>query len=267
MPTTYAHDLFGKLVYKSIPKEMQKVIRKHGDLYRIGLHGPDILFYHLFDGKVNQLGVEMHKKRAKSFFEKGMERVRRTGDEALCAYLLGFGCHYLLDTSCHPYINSLDKKGVITHTLLEKEFDRMLMIQTRKNPYFYYPSDCIVPKPEYARVIHRAIPAISAGKIFFSLRMMKFATNAMVYDDGGKKRMLIGLLAHLAGKKRRLEVMDHFMRKEPPADISSILEEVKRKFQEGLGDASVYLKELYLLSKENKPLSFRWNLTYNGTKA
>ena len=47
MPTTYAHDLFGKEVYKRLPSDMKALIRRHGDLYRIGLHGPDILFYYM----------------------------------------------------------------------------------------------------------------------------------------------------------------------------------------------------------------------------
>ena len=47
MPTTYAHDLFGKEVYKKLPSDMKALIRRHGDLYRIGLHGPDILFYYM----------------------------------------------------------------------------------------------------------------------------------------------------------------------------------------------------------------------------
>ena len=47
MPTTYAHDLFGKEVYKKLPSDMKALIRRYGDLYRIGLHGPDILFYYM----------------------------------------------------------------------------------------------------------------------------------------------------------------------------------------------------------------------------
>lgn len=47
MPTTYAHDLFGKKIYHELPVEMQTVIRRNVNLYRIGLHGPDILFYHM----------------------------------------------------------------------------------------------------------------------------------------------------------------------------------------------------------------------------
>ena len=47
MPTTYAHDLFGKEVYKKLPSDMKALIRRYRDLYRIGLHGPDILFYYM----------------------------------------------------------------------------------------------------------------------------------------------------------------------------------------------------------------------------
>lgn len=50
MPTTYAHDLFGKKIYAKLPAEIQKVIRRNTNLYRIGLHGPDILFYDISYG-------------------------------------------------------------------------------------------------------------------------------------------------------------------------------------------------------------------------
>ena len=106
MPTTYAHDLFGKEVYKRLPSDMKALIRRHGDLYRIGLHGPDILFYYMVSkNPVTQFGIEMHHEKARAFFEEGMRQVRRNDDEALLAYLLGFGCHYILDSACHPYVN------------------------------------------------------------------------------------------------------------------------------------------------------------------
>ena len=45
MPTTYAHDLFGKMVYHRLDPEIQEKIKKYQTTYQIGLHGPDILFY------------------------------------------------------------------------------------------------------------------------------------------------------------------------------------------------------------------------------
>lgn len=129
MPTTYAHDLFGKEVYKRLPSDMKALIRRHGDLYRIGLHGPDILFYYMVSkNPVTQFGIEMHHEKARAFFEEGMRQVRRNDDEALFAYLLGFGCHYILDSACHPYVNKMAAEGVIPHIVLEKEFCQ------RRNP-------------------------------------------------------------------------------------------------------------------------------------
>ena len=109
MPTTYAHDLFGQKVYRQLPNQVKKIIRKNGELYRIGLHGPDIFFYYfIFKNHVSSVGYRMHKEKARAFFAQGMAQVRETGDEALLAYLLGFGCHYLLDSSCHPFVNEID---------------------------------------------------------------------------------------------------------------------------------------------------------------
>ena len=45
MPTTYAHDLFGKEVYKRLPSDMKALIRRHGDLYRITWAGYPVLLY------------------------------------------------------------------------------------------------------------------------------------------------------------------------------------------------------------------------------
>ncbi|MCF0134788.1 MAG: zinc dependent phospholipase C family protein, partial [Blautia sp.] len=147
MPTTYTHDVFGKQVYKMLPEEMKRIIRRNGEVYRIGLHGPDILFYFLISkNPVSQHGVKMHGERARDFFERGMKVVRDTGDEKLLSYLLGFGCHYLLDSVCHPYVNQMAAQRIITHTLLEKEMDRQLMINTGKDPLLYRPSDCVIPR-------------------------------------------------------------------------------------------------------------------------
>ena len=119
MPTTYAHDLFGKEVYKRLPSDMKALIRRHGDLYRIGLHGPDILFYYMVSkNPVTQFGIEMHHEKARAFFEEGMRQVRRNEDEALFAYLLGFGCHYILDSACHPSI--IAYKQPVTKAEIEK---------------------------------------------------------------------------------------------------------------------------------------------------
>ena len=84
MPTTYTHDLFGKRVCRKLPEKLQHLIRSNGNLYRIGQHGPDILFYYFISkNPVTQYGVKMHGEKAREFFEKGMARVRKEKNPAL----------------------------------------------------------------------------------------------------------------------------------------------------------------------------------------
>ena len=46
MPASYAHYRFGQQVFKQLPVELQQQISPYMDLYQIGLHGPDLLFYY-----------------------------------------------------------------------------------------------------------------------------------------------------------------------------------------------------------------------------
>lgn len=264
MPTTYTHDLFGREVYRKLPKEIRQVIRRHGDLYRIGLHGPDILFYFMVcKNPVTEFGVKMHKEKARAFFTQGMRQVRENRDEELLAYLLGFGCHYLLDSACHPFVDRTAKEGEVSHTLLEKEFDRALMLITGKDPFSYYPSDCIVPSMENARVIHRVLPLVKTVNIMLSMKMMKILTNAMVYDDGGRRRKWLGKLLGLGGEAGA-GLLDHFMTKKPSEAAQVPLAEFKRLYDETLEYAPALIEELYSLSEDDYHLSDRWNRTYNG---
>lgn len=243
---------------------MKDLIRRHGDLYRIGLHGPDILFYYMVSkNPVTQFGIEMHHEKARAFFEEGMRQVRRNDDEALFAYLLGFGCHYILDSACHPYVNQMAAEGVIPHIVLEKEFDRVLMEETGKDPDHYYPACGIMPKMEYARVIRRAIPLVKTINIYISVRMMKILTNFMVCDDHGRKRRILGKLLRLGGESIG-SVIEHFMTAEAVEQAKAPMPELERLYREAVPEAVEYLGELYTLREGAYHLSKRWDRTYNG---
>jgi hypothetical protein len=264
MPTTYAHDLFGKKVYQQLPKEIKTVIREHGDLYRIGLHGPDILFYNLFRPGVFHEGIRMHKEKARAFFEQGMAQVRENGDQELLAYLMGFGCHYILDSTCHPYVYDLAGRKVITHTHLETEFDRTMLLENGLNPLIVRPSDGIVAKKSYAKVIHRILPLISSRDIYHSLHMQKFLLNRMVHGKYGIARKLVnGVLRNFSSEEIR-ELADHFMRRNQDPKAQEPIRHLKKLYDQALAEAPGELEQLYTLSFMDLPLSERWDRTYNG---
>ena len=64
MPSTYAHYRMGQEVYRNLTGKPKQIIEKYKELYDIGLHGPDILFYYkpLFANPVNQVGYAMHDR-------------------------------------------------------------------------------------------------------------------------------------------------------------------------------------------------------------
>ena len=46
MPSTYAHRRFGANVLDHLPAPLREKLEAHRELYDIGLHGPDLLFYY-----------------------------------------------------------------------------------------------------------------------------------------------------------------------------------------------------------------------------
>ena len=92
MPTTYAHDRFGREVYEQLPVNLKKIIRENKKLYLIGLHGPDIFFYyHPFSkNRVSDYGTFLHEQTASVLFEDEVKKYQQSPSEAMEAYLLGF---------------------------------------------------------------------------------------------------------------------------------------------------------------------------------
>lgn len=131
MPTTYAHDRFGREVYEQLPANLKKIIRENKKLYLIGLHGPDIFFYyHPFSkNRVSDYGTFLHEQTASVLFEDEVKKYQQSPSEAMEAYLLGFACHYLLDSTCHPYIGKFVDHTGISHAKIETSLDQYFMLE------------------------------------------------------------------------------------------------------------------------------------------
>ena len=108
MPSTYAHYRMGQEVAKQLSGSIREIIMENKELYDIGLHGPDILFYYhpLKVDPVNSIGYELHEHSGKYFFERAAKIIETSlkKKEGL-AYIFGFICHFALDAICHGYID------------------------------------------------------------------------------------------------------------------------------------------------------------------
>lgn len=213
MPTTYAHDTFGKMVFQKLPADIRERLAGHINAYLIGLHGPDILFYyHPFrSNEVNEKGSRMHREIASSFFRRGKEYYAETGDEEALAYLLGFICHYMLDSTCHPYIAKYMEKTGAAHDEIETELDRYLMEHTGKNPFRYKPAAFLRASRESVRAIS-AVLELSEKKVRKSIRSLRFYTGITVCRCGLKRALMLKGMKLLGVYK---SMQGHIMRKKP----------------------------------------------------
>lgn len=179
MPSTYAHYIFGQQIRGKLSGYERKVIDKYPELFNIGLHGPDILFYYrpFVKNKVNQLGVRMHGESGAKFFVHAA-KVLHTYDqyEKHLAYVYGVLCHFALDKTCHGYVEQAVKETGLAHIAVEGELDRKLMIMNGENPVSRRLTGHIVPSMKNAVIIKDFYRGITAKEV-------KKALNGMVFYD------------------------------------------------------------------------------------
>lgn len=150
MPAAYAHRNFGKEVYRALPPSISGLIDRYPELFGIGLQGPDILFYyHPSESQAYVLyGHNIHRKPASHFIQfaqsklNSMEEADRLKGKV---YLMGFLCHFMMDSHCHPIVRKNTLPGEISHREIEREFDRYLMEKDGIRPEWFLPWTQTVP--------------------------------------------------------------------------------------------------------------------------
>jgi hypothetical protein len=129
MPAIAAHYRFGQEVLGLLPDSIRTFIEEHRPAFDLGLQGPDLLFYYKVwkKNEVVELGHEIHWRTAASFMTSALKNLKQgpASPEAE-AYLMGFACHFVLDSTFHGRISELARSEK-DHRLLEQELDRQVM--------------------------------------------------------------------------------------------------------------------------------------------
>lgn len=148
MPAVITHDVFGKEVYDSLHSLIGDS-REECDAFLLGCQGPDVFFF----GQLNPslvrawgIGTDMHKADPNGLllaYRDAISAVSEDAQSVARAYVLGMLCHYLLDSSLHPFIYSqqnaicsagidgLDERdGHEVHAEIESELD-VLALSTK----------------------------------------------------------------------------------------------------------------------------------------
>ena len=261
MPTTYAHDLFGKMVYHRLNPDIQKVIKEHQTTYQIGLHGPDILFYvrPFHSNRFNQMAHRLHAEEAEGFFEKGRCLYQKTKDQEVLAYLLGFMCHFILDSTCHPYISQYMEKTGAGHDEIETEFDRSLMVRTGKDPFHYQPGSVIHIERKSVDAISKVLDGMSHRDIVRALMGTKFYTKLPICESERKRKIKLAIskifFIHKFADGR-------IIRKEPKSICLESTEHLTELFRTAVPEAAAMIEEYYNGRMTDGKLNSRFQRNY-----
>ena len=193
MPSTYAHYRAGENVRRQLSGEMRRAVEAYPQLYHIGLHGPDILFYYkpYSRNRINRIGYAMHEKSGASFFSFAAKVVKQQmPQEAYLAYVYGFLCHFALDVTCHGFIGRKMAESGLSHAEVEVELDRALLARDGLNPVREHLARHIVPSAENAAVIQAFYPGVSAGEVQQALRGLVFYSDLLRAPSQLKRQAL-----------------------------------------------------------------------------
>lgn len=206
MASTYAHYKFGNEIIKNLKDEVQDILIKNIDIYNIGLHGPDIFFYYnpLISNKINTIGYMAHQKEAEDFIKKARYIINeKENKEAYIAYTLGFICHFALDSNVHSYIEYKIRTSEATHTEIESELDKELLIRDSENPFSKNLAEHIRWKDAYCDVISAFWDEVEAEHVKKALKTM-YKDNKLLVCNSNIKRMFLKSVMALSGNYKEM---------------------------------------------------------------
>lgn len=178
MPSHYTHKHFGKLIQQALPTPLRRVTETAPDAYFLGVHGPDFLFYYrpISHSVPSQEGFSIHKRSGLTFMENATLILRDKPSVTQVSYMIGFITHYMLDSACHPYVDILVASGQASHTAIETDLDRYLLLQDGHDPLRYDSTSHIIPSQKLARSVAPFYPGITPKICLEAMQSMKRIT-------------------------------------------------------------------------------------------
>lgn len=213
MPGFTTHYLFGvKTCHRLGASPLRRELMENHTAFGLGLQGPDIFFYDLPSYVIykNNIGSVAHTTDTGKFlffllqsrflFPKGKKR------QIAESYIAGFIGHYLLDTTCHPYVYDRSKScsdsatAFAPHVYLETDIDTAFLRHYKKKlPSEFYQERTIALSQTghfvIAKILHHCYSNVYPNlHVSFqtTLRATYFMPLAagLLHDNTGKKKAL-----------------------------------------------------------------------------
>ena len=227
MPATITHAYFAQDVFEILPNKFKDKL----DCSRLRMFGQSmdsLMFYNLFSvmpgKKIRDFNGYFHRNDSQKFFINLLNNIKNSnsGDDVdVCSFLVGTICHFVLDSTLHPYIiyktGMMDKSKSSTykynnvHEFMEVFLDNdMIKRRERSNPYkFNISKFCFDIRP-FSKELNSAIDSSfedvfnidnMSGIYYKSLKQMKFAINVFRKDSSGIKKNFYKLIDTFTSKK------------------------------------------------------------------
>ena len=263
MPTTYAHWRFGDKCIRMLPDNLQNIILNNRAIFDYGVHGPDIFFYYncLKHNEVNRYGSAMHDIPYKDTLAQIKENFKKTENKDMAlSYLLGFTCHFTLDSYCHGFIEKVDETMPYSHGKIESQFDRYLLIKDGFNPVTKSVTDMFHPDKKMAKVISGLFNKFDEDIIYKTLKDQKLYLN-LLKDNSDIKRFFLTTAMDIA---KVPSFKDLLITKENVEELKPINIRLNKYFDMALKHYPVLADSLigYLSDKNELNTYFKHNFSF-----
>ena len=263
MPTTYAHWRFGDKCIRMLPDDLQNIILNNRAIFDYGVHGPDIFFYYncLKYNEVNRYGSAMHDIPYKDTLAQIKENFKKTENKDMAlSYLLGFTCHFTLDSYCHGFIEKVDETMPYSHGKIESQFDRYLLIKDGFNPDTKSVTDMFHPDEKMAKVISGLFNKFDEDIIYKTLKDQKLYLN-LLKDNSDIKRFFLTTAMDIA---KVPSFKDLLITKENVEELKPINIRLNKYFDMALKHYPVLADSLigYLSDKNELNTYFKHNFSF-----
>ena len=242
MPSTYAHRRFGQDVLAALDAPHRSRAAADPDLFQIGLHGPDLLFYYkpFSHHALHAEGARMHRLSGEEYFAAcGSTFLERGPRKSEYSYLCGFLCHYALDRACHGYINTLAAAGDVSHEEIESEFDRILLEEDGLDPVRTNTASNIRPSARAARAVSPYFPGTSEEEILAGIRSFVTFNRLLALPGRIAYRPIDALLRHLPAYPL---IHGHMINLDPKPLCEESNADLRRLYEEAVPDACLFIR-------------------------
>lgn len=242
MPGIITHDTFGRDVYDRLHR-LVGGSRDEAEAFLLGSQGPDALFFAPLNPRLHaafDLGSALHRADPAPFMASFRHAAADLPTPAARtigrAYVLGLACHYVLDSTLHPFVYSqehalcdagvegLDRSdGHEVHAVIETELDEMVLWVRRGTTIAELSpaKDVLRGRDEMLAVASALYRAVAADLLGRDVPVDAFATSVrqwrlvarLLHSPSGLKRRGLGALESLVRRHSMLAAMSHRARK------------------------------------------------------